>query len=287
MSDIQNTARLLISCPDKAGIVAAVSQFLYAQGANILDAAQHSTDPSGGTFFMRMVFQLDGLDAKRDALEEAFTHEVADKFAMNWRLAYTADTKRMVILVSKYDHALLELLWRQQNGDLAVEIPAVISNHNTLRPLVESFGIPFHHLPVTKATKPQQEAQLAELVKDTDIIVLARYMQILSEDFVDKFGERSINIHHSFLPAFVGANPYKHAYNRGVKLIGATAHFVTADLDEGPIIEQDVRRVTHRDDRQDLVSVGREVERTVLARAVKAFAEDRVLVHENKTIVFD
>ena len=281
------SARLLISCPDRPGIVAAVSRFLAARGANILDAQQHSTDPAGGTFFMRLVFQLKGLADKMAGLRRAFQTEVAHTFGMSFQLTEAAKRKRMSILVSKYDHALLELLWRQQSGELAVDIPHVISNHDALRPLVENFGIAYHHLPVTKATKPQQEAQVAELIVNSDIVVLARYMQILSASFVARFGPRTINIHHSFLPAFVGANPYKHAYQRGVKLIGATAHFVTADLDEGPIIEQDVRRVSHRDHIKDLVSVGREVERIVLARAVRAFAEDRVLVFENKTVVFD
>ena len=283
-----NSARLLISCPDKPGIVAAVSQFLYTHGANVLHAAQHSTDPTGGTFFMRMVFYLEDLDVSRAQLERAFSEVVAKPFDMTWRVAYADTPKRMAVLVSKYDHALVELLWRKRSGELPVEIPFVVSNHEDLRPLVESFGVPYHHLPVTKDTKAEQEARVLKLFENrVDFVVLARYMQILSADFVAPYQGRVINIHHSFLPAFVGANPYKHAYERGVKLIGATAHYVTEDLDQGPIIEQDVRRVSHRDSVQDLVKIGREIERIVLARAVAAHVEDRILVHGNKTVVFD
>lgn len=288
MERSSNTARLLISCPDKPGIVAAVSQFLYTHGANVLGAAQHSTDPTGGTFFMRMVFYLEDLDVSRTQLERAFGEVVAKPFGMTWRVAYADTVKRMAVMVSKYDHALLELLWRQRSGELEVEIPFVVSNHEALRPLVESFGIPYHHFPVTKDTKAEQEARVLALFESkVDLVVLARYMQILSTGFIALYRERVINIHHSFLPAFIGANPYKHAYERGVKLIGATAHYVTENLDQGPIIEQDVRRVSHRDNVEDLVKLGREIERIVLARAVAAHTEERILVHGNKTVVFD
>ncbi len=281
------SAKLLISCPDRPGIVAAVSQFLYAHGANVLDAAQHSTDPTGGEFFMRMVFYLEDLDVTRPQLERAFADVVAKPFAMNWRISYADNTKRMAVMVSKYDHCLLELLWRVRSGEFDVDIPFVVSNHEDLREMVESFGLTFHHLPVTKETKAEQEAQvLALLDGEVDFIVLARYMQILSSEFVAHYPQRILNIHHSFLPAFVGANPYKHAYERGVKLIGATAHYVTDDLDEGPIIEQDVARVSHKESAKDLVRVGREIERAVLAKAVAAHLEDRVLVFGNKTVVF-
>ncbi len=281
------TARLLISCPDRPGIVAAVSQFLYAHGANVLDAAQHTTDPTGGEFFMRMVFYLEDLAVTRPQFERAFAEVVAKPFEMSWRVAYADEVKRMAILVSKYDHCLLELLWRVRSGEFDVDIPFVVSNHDDLRETVESFGLTFHHLPVTKETKAEQEGQMLALLEDqVDFIVLARYMQILSSEFVAHYPRRILNIHHSFLPAFVGANPYKHAYQRGVKLIGATAHYVTDDLDEGPIIEQDVARVSHKESAQDLVRVGREIERTVLARAVAAHLEDRVLVFGNKTVVF-
>jgi len=286
MSDA-NTARLLISCPDRPGIVAAVSQFLYSHGANILDASQHSTDPKGGVFFMRMVFYLEDLDVTRPQFERAFAEVVARPFGMDWRVAYADRVKRMAVMVSKYDHCLLELLWRVRSGEFCVQIPFVLSNHDDLRGLTESFGLPFHHLSVTKDAKAEQEAWVLELLEGrVDFIVLARYMQILSPAFVARYPTRILNIHHSFLPAFVGANPYKRAYERGVKLIGATAHYVTDDLDEGPIIEQDVARVSHRESVEELVQKGRELERIVLSRAVRAHLEDRVLVYGNKTIVF-
>ena len=286
MSDASN-ARLLISCPDRPGIVAAVSQFLYSHGANILDAQQHSTDPTGGEFLMRMVFHLEDLDVTRAGFERAFAEVVARPFCMNWRVAYADRRKRMAILVSNTDHCLLELLWRVQSGEFEVEIPFVVSNHDDLRSVTESFGSTFYHLPVSKENKAEQEAQVLELLEgQVDFVVLARYMQILSPAFVARYPAKIINIHHSFLPAFIGANPYKQAYRRGVKLIGATAHFVTDDLDEGPIIEQDVARVSHRDSVKDLVQVGRGLERTVLARAVAAQLDDRVLLVGNKTVVF-
>lgn len=268
--------------------MAAVSQFLYAHGANVLDSSQHSTDPQGGTFFMRMVFHLDGLDLGRVQLEEAFASEVASRFDMDWRISYGDRRKRMAVLVSRLDHCLLELLWRTRSGEFEVDIPLVISNHDDLRELTESMGVEYHHLPVSRADKAEQERAALKLLEGrVDFVVLARYMQILSPDFVARWPHRIINIHHSFLPAFVGANPYRHAYERGVKLIGATAHYVTDDLDEGPIIDQDVSRVSHRESTGDLARVGREIERAVLARAVAAQLEDRILVYGNKTIVFD
>jgi formyltetrahydrofolate deformylase len=288
MSHPSNTARLLISCQDRPGIVAAVSQFLYAHGANILESSQHSSDPTGGRFFMRMVFYLEDLDVTRPQFERAFQEVVASKFEMDWRVSYADQKKRMAIMVSKYDHCLLELLWRWRSGELNVEIPFVISNHEELRSVVEGFGLTYHCIPITKETKEPQEAKTLELLRDQiEFIVLARYMQILSGEFIRHYPSQIINIHHSFLPAFVGANPYKHAYERGVKLIGATGHYVTEDLDQGPILEQDVRRVSHRDSMQDLITVGRDIERAVLARAVAAHIEDRVIAYENKTIVFE
>lgn len=283
-----DAVRLLISCPDRPGIVAGVSRFLYEHGANILDASQHSTDPAGGTFFMRMVFDAADLDLSVEALEQAFDQAVGLRFGMTHSFARSSVTKRMAILVSKVDHCLLELLWRWRSGDLDATIPMIVSNHDTLREEVEPFGIPFHHLPIAVGREAEQEAAVGDLLAgNVDLIVLARYMRILSPAFVARHPGRILNIHHSFLPAFVGANPYRRAYERGVKLIGATAHYVTDDLDQGPIVDQDVVRVSHRETPQDLARLGREVERLVLARAVRSHLEDRILIHGNKTIVFD
>lgn len=280
------TARLLINCPDAPGIISVVSGFLYSHGANITDLDQHATAPEGGTYFMRLEFQTANLDLDREALEQAFQCEVATRYAMNWHVSYAAERKRVAIFVSKYDHAMLELLWRWSRGALPCDIVAVVSNHEDLRADVEGFGVPFHVVPVTAANKAAAEAEIGTLVDGVDLIVLARYMQILSADFTSRWPHRIINIHHSFLPAFVGANPYQQAYDKGVKLIGATAHYVTADLDQGPIIEQDVERVSHRDEVPTLREMGQDVERHVLARAVRWHLEDRILVHGNKTIVF-
>jgi formyltetrahydrofolate deformylase len=280
------TARLLINCPDAPGIVSAVSSFLFSHGANITDLDQHATAPSGGTYFMRLELQTAAMDSSREALEAAFEKEVASRFQMSWQLTYAIDRKRVAILVSKHDHAMMELLWRWSRGSLPCDIVAVISNHGDLREAVEGFGVPFHLVPVTAETKALAEATLEEKLVGVDLIVLARYMQILSADFTARWPHRIINIHHSFLPAFVGANPYQQAYDKGVKLIGATAHYVTADLDQGPIIEQDVERVSHRDEVVSLREMGQDVERQVLARAVRWHLEDRVLVHGTKTIVF-
>ncbi len=280
------TTRLLISCADRPGIVAAVSRFLFERGANILDADQHTTDPEGGTFFMRMAFQLPEADA---GLERAFGDHVAQRFGMRWRLAMADRRKRMAVMASRVDHCLLELLWRWRAGEYHADIPLVVSNHERLRSLVEAFGIAFHHLPVPTGGRAEQEHAVLALLgaAAVDTVVLARYMQVLSPGFVARYPDAILNIHHSFLPAFVGADPYRRAFERGVKLIGATAHYVTDDLDEGPIIEQEVLRVSHRETLGDLVRLGREVERLVLARAVRAHLEDRILVFGNKTVVFD
>lgn len=280
------TARLLITCPDKPGIVSAVSNFLYNHGANITALDQHSTEAEGGTYFMRLEFQTPHLDLSRKVLAQTFADAVATRYNMEWQLTYAADVKKVAVLVSKYDHALLELLWRWSRGGLPCEITAVISNHADLQEAVERFKVPFHVVNVRKDNKAEAEAQIQSLLKGNDLVVLARYMQILSADFVSQWPHKIINIHHSFLPAFVGANPYQQAYDKGVKLIGATAHYVTADLDQGPIIEQDVERVSHGDDVETLRELGEDVERHVLARAVRWHLEDRVIVHGNKTIVF-
>jgi formyltetrahydrofolate deformylase len=282
-----DTGRLLVQCEDRPGIVAAVSRFLYLHGANIAQSDQYSTDPEGGTFFLRMVFHMRGLAAVGDELRTAFTEQVAHPFGMTWSLQDAARPKRVAVLVSREDHCLLDLLWRWGRGELDVEIGQVISNHPDLASDVARFEVPFEHVPVTKDTKAEAERrQLALLRGNFDLVVLARYMQILSGDFLAQLGVPVINIHHSFLPAFAGAGPYQRAKERGVKLIGATAHYVTEDLDEGPIIEQDVIRVSHRDDVEALTRLGADIERTVLARAVRWHSEDRVLVSGDTTVVF-
>ncbi|MBC9914126.1 formyltetrahydrofolate deformylase [Chitinophaga varians] len=283
---VQTIACLLICCPDRPGIVAGVSVFFFQLGANILDASQHSTDPREGLFFMRMEIQLDITD--KAGLEQSFQEKVATPLAMEWQIHYSDQRKKMAIMVSSYDHCLMELLWRWRNGELAVDIPVVISNHTKLEKECTSLGLPFHYLPVDAGNKAAQEQAAIDLLQqhDVDFTVLARYMQILSPRFVGQYPQRIINIHHSFLPAFAGARPYLNAYTRGVKLIGATAHYVTNELDEGPIIEQDVARVSHKHAVDDLVMLGRDIERQVLTRAVKAHIDNRVIVHGNKTIVF-
>lgn len=278
-------ARLLITCPDRPGIVATVTGFLYNHGLNVTHCAQHATASSGGTFFMRVEFQAPNSDPK---LEDAFRTVVADRYEMDWSLSYACAPKKLAILVSKQDHALMELLWRWRRGELPGQLTQVISNHRVADKAVGDFGVPFHHVPVTKTTKAQSEARIIELLEGAaDLVVLARYMQILSPELVARYPGKIINIHHSFLPAFVGAKPYHRAAERGVKLIGATAHYVTAELDAGPIIEQDVIRVSHQQAVKDLIALGRDIERHVLARAVKWHLEDRVIVHDNKTVVFN
>lgn len=281
-----NTARLLITCEDKPGIVQAVSSFLYHQGANITALDQYATEAQGGRYFMRVEFELDNLQSRKENLTQTFASNVAERYSMNWRLALVSDVKKVGILVSKVDHALLELLWRHARGGLPCEITTVVSNHEDLRESVENFGIPFVVVPVNKENKREAYAKIDEIMQGNDLLVLARYMQILDEEFVKKWEMKVINIHHSFLPAFVGANPYKQAYEKGVKLIGATAHYVTADLDQGPIIEQDVERVNHDFTVDQLRELGQDVERNVLARAVKWHLEDRIIVDGNKTVVF-
>lgn len=281
-----NTARLLITCEDKPGIVQTVSSFLYHQGANITALDQYATEAQGGRYFMRVEFELDNLQSRKESLTHTFASNVAERYNMHWRLALVSDVKKVGVLVSKVDHALLELLWRHARGGLPCEITTVVSNHEDLRESVENFGIPFVVVPVNKDNKEEAYAKIDEIMQGNDLLVLARYMQILSESFVSKWEMKIINIHHSFLPAFVGANPYKQAYEKGVKLIGATAHYVTADLDQGPIIEQDVERVNHDFTVDQLRELGQDVERNVLARAVKWHLEDRIIVDGNKTVVF-
>jgi formyltetrahydrofolate deformylase len=279
--------RLVISCPDQPGIVAAVAAFLHARRANIVESDQYSTDPEGGRFLLRMAFHLEGLAGALDELRAAFADEVAERFGMTFELRDASVPKRVAIMVSRYDHCLLDLLWRWRRGALRMDVGLVVSNHPDLADEVARFGVPYEHVPVTRETKPAAEARQLELLAGRfDLIVLARYMQILSGDFLDRVGAPVINIHHSFLPAFAGADPYQRAKDRGVKLIGATAHYVTEELDAGPIIEQDVIRVSHRHTTDELTRLGADIERTVLHRAVGWHLDDRVLVHENTTVVF-
>jgi len=278
--------RLLISCPDKKGLIAAISSFMAMHDGNILSADQYVSD--SGRFLMRLEIEGDGFGLGRDEFAGAFA-PVARRHAMNWRVSYTDTPKRMAILVSRYDHCLIDLLWRWDAGELEAQIPLVVSNHPDLEARAEGYGIPFYHLPVAKETKAQQESSILDLLSGhgVDLVVLARYMQILSSNFVAAYSSNIINIHHSFLPAFAGADPYRRAHERGVKTIGATAHYVTEELDAGPIIHQDVAHVTHRDSVEDLARLGREVERRVLARAVRWHLEDRILVDGNRTVVFE
>ncbi|MEV7971343.1 formyltetrahydrofolate deformylase [Sphaerisporangium sp. NPDC088356] len=274
---------LTLSCPDRPGVVAAVSGLLAARGCNITESQQFG-DPGAGRFFMRVQFTA---ALPEDELRAAFT-ALAPEFAMEFRLHDLAVRPRVLVMVSKLGHCLNDLLYRMRSGLLEIDIVAVVSNHPDLRPLTQSYGIDYHHLPVTPETKPRQEAEVLTLVEHyrADLVVLARYMQVLSEDLCSKLSGKVINIHHSFLPSFKGAKPYHQAYSRGVKLIGATAHYVTADLDEGPIIEQEVARVNHTHSPDDLAAMGRDVERLALSRAVRWHAEQRVLLDGHKTIVF-
>ena len=286
MSPRSDVARLIVSCPDRHGIVAAVAGCLADAGANIITSDQHSTNPEGGTFFLRMEFHLDGFAERRAALE-ARIGALAEEFELRWRLASAAVRQRVALFVSRYDHCLLELLWRWRRGELEMDVVGVVSNHPDLRGEVERFDVPYHVVPVRPETKAEAERQELELLAGrVDLVVLARYMQVLSGEFLERVGAPVINIHHSFLPAFGGAEPYRRAYERGVKLIGATAHYATEELDAGPIIEQDVARVSHRLDPTMLARIGGEIERAVLARAIAWHLEDRVIVHGNRTIVF-
>ncbi len=282
-----STAYLTVSCKDRSGIVAAVSGFLFSKNANIIHSDQHSSDPVGGRFFLRMKFHMSGIEDSLEEFKQEFSDKVADKFDMDWTLNPAWIRKKTAILVSKFDHALMDLLWRAKRDELFTEITMVISNHPDLREAVESFGVEFHHVPVEKGKKEESEDKILELLDgNADLVILARYMQILTPKLIDAYPSRIINIHHSFLPAFIGADPYRRAGERGVKLIGATAHYVTEELDHGPIIEQDVIRVSHRHDVEELKVLGRDIERQVLSRAVKWHLTERILVDGNKTVVF-
>jgi len=283
----KNTATLLVTCPDQKGIVAGIADFLYRHGANILHADQHQ-DAENKLFLMRVEWDLNGSAIQSDNFAEHFT-ELATRFDMQWQLKLSQKRPRLAIMVSQYDHCLADLLHRHQSGELACDIPLIISNHRDTERLANFYGIPFHYIEVKKDNKAQAEAAQFALFDSLaiDLIVLARYMQILSPDFVRRYPERIINIHHSFLPAFIGARPYHRAFERGVKLIGATSHYVTEVLDEGPIIEQDIDRISHRDQVEDLIQKGRDLERIVLSRAVRWHIENRILLYANKTVIFD
>jgi len=279
-------ATLLITCPDRRGIVAAMAQVLYGHGVNILDSDQH-TDLVASIFFQRLRVDLSEMQVDRSGLERAI-QEVADRLGMTWRIAYAEQKPKVAIFVSKQDHCLYDLLLRHRAGELQGDIALIISNHGAARPIAENFGIDFHLFPITKETKRSQEESELELLESSqiDLVVMARYMQILSAEFLESFSGSVINIHHSFLPAFMGGRPYHQAFERGVKLIGATAHYATKDLDEGPIIEQDVVRTSHRDSVSDLVRKGRDVERVVLSKAVRWHLDGRIVRYGNKTVVF-
>ena len=281
------TAILLITCPDQKGLVAAIANFLYGHNANIIHADQHQ-DGESGLFLMRVEWDLADFDLEMGQFDTQFA-PIGQRFQMMWQVVYSATQPRVAIFVSQYDHCLADLLYRQHHGELDCAIPLIISNHEVGKQLADFYGIPFHHLPVTSATKQAvEQAQLALLHdQHIDLVVLARYMQILSPEFVVRFPQRIINVHHSFLPAFSGARPYHRAFERGVKLIGATSHYVTEALDEGPIIEQDVIRVSHRDQVEDLIEKGRDLEKSVLSRAAHWHIEHRILVYNKKTVVFD
>jgi len=279
-------AILLFSCPDQKGLVSMISGFIAQYGGNIISLHEH-VDSFDKTFFLRVVWDMNGFDIPGNELDDAF-NPVGKKFNANWSIRYTGRKLRIAVMVSKYEHCLQELLWRQRLPESAYEIPLIISNHPDLEPMAAYHQIPYHVFPITKENKDIQEQAQLKLLNENNIdaIVLARYMQVLSKSFVDHYPNRLINIHHSFLPAFMGGNPYKQAYERGVKIIGATSHYVTEDLDVGPIIEQDIIRISHRDSVNDLVRSGRDLERIVLARAVNYHAEHRILVNGKKTVVF-
>jgi formyltetrahydrofolate deformylase len=283
---MKSSAILLLSCPDRKGEVATIADFIFRHGGNILHADEHG-DAESGLFLMRVEFDPTDFDFDLADFSKYFS-PVAEAFAMKWRLAQASQRQRMIILVSKYDHCLVDLLYRHKSGELACDIPLIISNHSDNQPIADFYKIPYAVVPVAKDNKQAAEAHLQSLIEQhkPDFMVLARYMQILSNEFVKRYPQRIINIHHSFLPAFVGARPYHQAFERGVKLIGATSHYVTEVLDDGPIIEQDVVRVSHRDTVDDLIRKGRDLEKVVLSRAVRWHVENRVLLYGNKTVVF-
>jgi formyltetrahydrofolate deformylase len=285
--DLKNSAILLVQCPDRRGLDAALADFIFQHNGNILHFEEHQVGEKG-FYLARVEWDLTGFQLDVKDFPQKFA-PIAKKFAMSWRLALGSSQPRVAIFVSKYDHCLVDLLYRQRNGELASEIPLIISNHADAKRHADFYSIPYHVIPVTKENKPEAEQQELDLLRRNtiDLIVLARYMQVLSTDFIRHYPQQIINIHHSFLPAFVGAKPHHQAYERGVKLIGATAHYVTEVLDDGPIIEQGVARISHRDTLEDLVEKGRDMERVALSRAVRWHIENRILLYGNKTIIFE
>lgn len=287
LADEPLIATLLVACPDRRGLVARISNFLYERGGNILDLDEH-VDSMAKHFFLRVAWDMGTFTVPPDKLHDEFL-PLAQEFAAEWSIRFNRDKRRLAIFVSKHDHCLQEILWRSELGEYHAEIALIISNHPDLRTIAERSSIPFHHFPITRENKNREEEQELALLKQerVDTIILARYMQVLSPQFIQSYPDRIINIHHSFLPAFAGGNPYRRAHDRGVKIVGATSHYVTEVLDEGPIIEQDIIRISHKDSLEDLIRKGRDLERLVLARALRLHLEDRVLIHGHKTIVFD
>ena len=284
---MKNSAVLLVQCPDRKGLDAAIADFIYRHDGNILHFEQHQTGEER-FYLARVEWDLEGFRLKLEEFDEAFW-PIAQKFAMNWSIALSSQRPRVAIFVSRYDHCLVDLLYRQRNGELHCDFPLMISNHADAKHHADFYGVPYYEIPISKENKPQAEAQQLHLLDNyqIDLVVLARYMQVLSNDFIQRYPRPIINIHHSFLPAFVGAKPHQQAFERGVKLIGATAHYVTEVLDDGPIIEQGVARITHKDDVDDLVEKGRDLEKMVLSRAVRWHIENRILLHGNRTVIFE
>ncbi len=287
MSENNLTAILLLSCKDRIGLVSRIAHFVFERGGNIIDLDEH-VDMDEKYFFVRIAWDMKNFSIPATEVVEAFT-PLAKEFNATWRINFTGKNLRVGIFVSKFDHCLREILWRQRLGEFNIDIPLIISNHEDLKPLAEQYGIPYFVFPVTEENKHEQEKNELALLKENkiDTIILARYMQILTTQIVDKYKNQVINIHHSFLPAFIGSNPYKQAYERGVKIIGATSHYVTKELDDGPIIEQDIIRISHKDTVKDLIRKGRDLERLILARTLYFHSEHRILVHGKKTIIFE
>lgn len=283
-----NKAILLVHCDDRKGLVYEITGFFYKRNANVIDLDEH-VEKAQKKFFIRLEFELEGFELSREEIGPTFKQEIADKYAMHWQLHFSDYLPKMALLVSKSSHCLFDILARYRGNDFNVEIPLIVSNHNTLQPIAESFGIPFYHLEVLSDNKKEVEEEQLELLESyaVDFVVLARYMQILSPEFIRQFPNRIINIHHSFLPAFPGAKPYDQAHQRGVKVIGATSHYVTNDLDAGPIIEQEVQRTSHKDSVDELKRKGQDLEKIVLSRAIRHHLNRKILVYDNKTVIFD